>query len=108
MLAALSSGGCTTTCPWSVDHKTGQIYQTGPRYTFDPDKAAAVSNELAAGVGQFATGYANAAAREPAVNPNAPYSPSPSYAQPLEQHGTATITPIGFGSFGAPSYHINY
>lgn len=106
MITASILGGCSTGYKWDTD-KNGNVYLAGTYQRFDPDKAAAISNELASGAGRFATGYAQGAADYQYTHPTVYVQPS--YVVPaLPQHGTATVTPTGFGSFGAPSYNINY
>ena len=106
MLAALTLGGCSTGYKWDTD-KNGNVYLTGTYQRFDPDKAAAVMGAAAdlgsAYYGGRAQGYADYQYTHPTVYVQ------PSYVAPtLQPHGTATVTPTGFGSFGAPSYNVNY
>jgi hypothetical protein len=88
MLAAISLGGCTTTYKWAVDPH-GQVYCAGTSATFDPDKAEVIGNELAAGIGRFATGAAQGYQNY-------------QYTHPAPVHGSA----IGF--IGDQSVWINY
>jgi hypothetical protein len=54
-------------------------------------------------LGNAMVAYGNGVAQYEATHPTI-------YVQPsyVQQHGTMTVQPTGFGSFGQPSYQINY
>jgi hypothetical protein len=101
MIAALSLGGCSTGYKWDTD-RNGNVYLAGTYQRYDPDKAQAIGNELQSGASRFATGYANASPQTVYVQP----AYQPDYVPPLPR--TAIVTPLGFGSFGQPSYNVSY
>jgi hypothetical protein len=103
ILAAITLGGCGE---FMDGYNEARAHRGEPGYS-SADYAAKIGDQLKSGVGRFANGYAQGAADYQYTHPTVYVQPS--YVAPaLPQHGTATVTPTGFGSFGAPSYNINY